>query len=298
MTPTRVYRLLARLCAVGMALALSAAPASAAFPGVNGKIAFDHRRGIYTVWANGDGLRRAVRNGGDPARSPDGTKIAFERQDANYTFHIWVKDMVTGVRTQITSSLRDDRFPAWSPDGTKIAFSSFRHDGTGAWDGLWYIAATRPFGSRQLVLASKPGDSAYDLAWSPDGTKIAFAYHPYWDGTEIGVMPVGSPGTPLTILTSEGDAGDPTWSPNGKQIAYSSGWLSVMNADGSNQRHFYASQSSIFSLAWSPDGRKIAAGIDWEYSSMIITLNPRTGAWIDQEIAWELWNLDWGRMPS
>jgi Tol biopolymer transport system component len=287
MKPKLAYRSLAGLCAVAVAFSLSIVPASAAFPGANGKLAFGTAGGannVYTVWANGTGLKLAIRNAESPAWSPDGERIAFQRRGADGFFHIWVKDMVTGSLSQITSNRRSDEFPAWSPDGAKIAFVTFL-PGTGAWGGIYYIKSTRPFGSRQLVLASKPLNWAYDLAWSPDGTKIAFSYYVDGAGTNIAVTKVGSPYATPSILTSDGYDEAPTWSPTGRKIAYSAGWLSVMNADGTDQTHFANSESSIYSLAWSPDGRKIAAIIDWEYTTMIITLNPSTGAWIDQYIA-------------
>ena len=205
--------------------------------------------------------------------------------------------MVTARLTQITSNQRYDEYPAWSPDGTKIAFVTFL-PGTRAWGGIYYIRSTRPFGSRQLVLVPQPMNWAYDLAWSPDGSKIAFSYYIDGKGTNIAVMKVGDPTSEPTVLTSDGHDEDPAWSPTGRRIAYSSGWLSVMNADGTDQKHFSNNESSVFGLAWSPDGRKIAALIDWEYSTQIITLNPSTGAWIDQDFAWGVRNgLDWQPMP-
>jgi TolB protein len=87
------------LVAAGMAALVLAVPgpASAAFPGANGKIAFV---------------------GSAPGGS---SEIFIARQDG------------TGV-TNLTNNPAQDLHPAWSPDGTKIAFASDRAHGNGATD--------------------------------------------------------------------------------------------------------------------------------------------------------------------
>src|SRR6185369_711423 len=57
--------------------------------------------------------------------------------------------------------------------------------------------------------------------------------------------------------------GQPSWSPNGKQIAFASAragnlQIFVMDADGSGQRRVTRSQDGDTAPVWSPDGRKIA----------------------------------------
>jgi len=141
----------------------------------------------------------------------------------------------------------------------RIAFASDR-------DGNFEIYVMNADGSEQTRLTDNDAFDGYP-AWSPDGTKIAFASDRERNGhLEIYVMHADGTGqhnltyTPELWLNSE-----PAWSPDGSKIAYGEGdplnnsWeIYVMNADGTGQTQltdFYPSDSSP---TWSPDGSKIA----------------------------------------
>jgi len=290
-----MQRVMALACAVGVIAGMGVQPAGAAFPGRNGKIAYDIAGTIRSIWANGTGSKmivgRAAGPVSQPAWSADGKRLTFVRQARDHFTHIWVKDMATGRQTQVTSNPRYDGQPAWSPDGTKIAFVT-------ATRAIYTIGSTRPFGARHLVFAAPPEDFASDPVWSADGTKIAFEYYDHTAGTNIAVVPADGSSLPV-VLTHNGYSSTPAWSPDGTKIAYSAPWLNVMNADGTGNRSFVVTESDIYNLAWSPDGTRIAAAIDWQYTTVIITMNPQTGAWIKDDVAANVdGGLDWQPLPA
>src|SRR5205085_7642588 len=72
---------------------------------------------------------------------------------------------------------------------------------------------------------------------------------------------------------------DPTWSPDGKHIAYRDGRnghneIYVMNSDGSGKLNVTHHISDSWSPAWSPDGRTIAFASDREGLLSIYTMHP------------------------
>jgi len=167
-----------------------------------------------------------------------------------------------------------DGGPVWSPDGTRIAFVSNR-------DSDFAVYTMDADGTNFQLVTDKVLNPA-SVAWSPNGNKIALSggvrLVPAITGgpkPAVHIYVVNIDGSQLTKLTSDGDNANnndsPTWSPDGRQIAFSSNrdpdgrhkiW--VMNADGSNQRRLtdiHGTSNSLFygdsGPAWSPDGSKI-----------------------------------------
>jgi hypothetical protein len=214
---------------------------------------------IYSIKVNGaDPVRLTTRVGtdGDPAWSPDGSRIAFHsNRDGNYEIYVMNADGSNPVR--LTNSSDSDESPAWSPDGTRIAFTSNR-------DGNLELYVMNADGTNLVRLTS---DVMIDLdpAWSPDGQQIAFVSGR--DGN-ANIYVVNADGSGLAALTS-GDPDDrsPAWSPDGTRIVFSRAAgcyyyceydLFVMDADGSDVQAFPLASCDESDPAWSPDGTRIA----------------------------------------
>jgi Tol biopolymer transport system component len=263
---------------------LVALPATgrAAFPGDNGRIAFDSFRDgpDVDIWAvNPDGSDpvnlTADSAGADfaGAWSPDGKRIVFLRnpdptaEDATAN-EVWTMRADGTDRTQLTDNTEQDDCPTWSPSGRHIVFQR-DPDGEGAEDGeLWVMRAD---GSRQRRITDNAVEDN-EPVWSPDGRRIAFSRDadPDPEAANFDVFTIRPNGRRERRLTdAEGFDGGPDWSPDGRHIAFDSErdgdpdvW--VMNRDGDDPRQLTGEdplESAVDILAaWSPDGAYIAFG--------------------------------------
>ena len=102
-------------------------------------------------------------------------------------------------------------------------------------------------------------------AWSPDGSRIAFASDR--DG-DFEVFVMNADGTGEQQLTEDFSINLwPSWSPDGTRIAFNSyrdGHLEtfVMNADGSNRQQLTQCSHNPSGVGWSPDGTQLVYGGD------------------------------------
>src|SRR5689334_9241498 len=101
----------------------------AAFPGANGRIAFESERDgnpeIYSMEPDATDQARLTNNPAadtDPSWSPDGTRIVFtSNRDGND--EIYTMNADGSGQTRLTTSPGSDSNPAWSPDGRNIVFA-------------------------------------------------------------------------------------------------------------------------------------------------------------------------------
>jgi Tol biopolymer transport system component len=147
--------------------------------------------------------------------------------------------------------------PAWTQDGSDIVFASaFKGNGT-----LWRISA-RGGTPRRVAGAGE--------AWAPStsrsGDLLAYWVWKQWDTIwRLDVKDERHPlGPPVRLLSGRGVVWKPSYSPDGKKIAFESnreGYLDiwVCDNDGSNCSQLTSTrQGQSGTPRWSPDGRYIA----------------------------------------
>ena len=257
------------ICLLGAVALVSVTPtAHAAFPGLNGKIAFYNHpvdsEDIFVMNPDGSGITALTgppQHERNPVWSPDGTKIAFE---LNGDVHVMNADG-TGAVNLTGGSFGVDASPTWSPDGSKIAFVSSRSGMLGV-----KIYIMNADGSDPTPIMTDTTAADGDPAWSPNGLRIAFVrggsiYTVKPDGTDL--QPVIS-GPNLRMLD---------WSPSGDRIAYqrptaeqSTTGIHTIQPDGSNDVDLSSFLPSASDPAWSPDGTKIVAN----KNGQLWTINP------------------------
>ncbi|MCZ7569440.1 MAG: hypothetical protein M5U01_12785 [Ardenticatenaceae bacterium] len=136
---------------------------------------------VWVVNAKGEGaptqLIALEMYTGYPNWSPSGDQIAFvspagEGVTSNRPLNVWVVDVGTGERRQLTQNISTTGgTPDWSPDGNWIAF-----EGTALLEGseyqydLWLVARD---GSELKRLTNDPMSDLYP-SWVPNRNKIVF----------------------------------------------------------------------------------------------------------------------------
>jgi len=189
--------------------------------------------GQLALWSN----RRAPSEGG-----------RWQRWD------LFVLDTQRGYTRQLTDQggCIPYNAPAWSPDGRWIAAQYWC---AGDQNGLFVIDARTGQPNRLAAL----GEYGGDLAWSPDGTRLAFRGNRAGDG-EIYLLDLHS-GVLANLTNSPSAEFQPAWSPDGQRIAF------VSNREGRGEIHVLTlatgetvrlTDTGGWGPAWSPDGRLIA----------------------------------------
>lgn len=149
---------------------------------------------------------------------------------------------------------------AWAPSGHQVAASYVDKDGT---NGI-LVANTDALEEKDLFATKGNTAGPGKLAWSPDGKTIVCEMWTVEDGMpnrSRGIYTVDADGGQPKLLV-KGDAREPCWSPDGKQIVYTTLgkkerrdiWR--INADGTGALNLTKGRGDSYNPAWSPAARK------------------------------------------
>jgi TolB protein len=255
---------------LGVALVLSLTvwplivrPAAAAFPGNNGRIAYEEfvGGGIEIFTMNADGSHRGPVTSTpnsyeqNPSWSPDGSKILFNAYGVDDSEVEVINPDGTG-RQQLTDTQRDEYSPVFSPDASKIAF--VRYADTGDAD-VWTMNAD---GSAAERLTDE-GDVTSGIDWRSDGAAIVFsAIAPGGTFALYQVDVATGVSTQLTTPSGDEDDFNPEYSPDGASVVFiryaNQAFPIAIDVDGTNERELDHVSPSIGGTAWAPEGNLIA----------------------------------------
>ena len=214
------------------------------------------------------GAERAVTSFRDgrvvwPSISADGRTIVFERN-----LHVWRADPASGRAEEVPITLRGaaasrgaehltltNGFQSLSlaPDGKKVAFSV---------RGEIFATSARDGGDATRVTFDPGFDS--EVNWAPDSRRIVFSSD-RTGTTQLYLYDFGSR-TETRLTNNEGPTNSPTWSPDGKSVAYMMGGRTLHVVDVATRADRVVATGvldqepfvSWRGIAWSPDSRWLA----------------------------------------
>jgi len=181
---------------------------------------------IYTVPIGGGTPKQITPKGPSYLHgwSPDGKDLVF-CGERNGEFDVYKVPAAGGKETRLTTTQGLDDGPEYTPDGQYIYFNSVR-------SGLMQIWRMKPDGSGQEQVTSDDYNNWFAHI-SPDGKWFAYlsflkeetpaGIHPPYKHVYIRLLPIDGKGEPKVlayVYGGQGSINTPSWSPDGKRIAF------------------------------------------------------------------------------
>jgi Tol biopolymer transport system component len=192
------------------------------------KIAFLNQSNQQAYLMNSDGSNvTQLTSTGDQVTSwsPQGDKLLSKVFDSNSLPQIFKMNSGGTGRTQLTfgpplyTGWGANWDAAWSPDGTRIAFTTDRDSTIG--NNCYEIYVMNADGSNPTPLRPQPpcvlNWSAWEPAWSPDGSKIAYAADV---SATVAIFVMNADGSGPIQLTQGADDEQPSWNEDGTKIVF------------------------------------------------------------------------------
>jgi Tol biopolymer transport system component len=180
--------------------------------------------GVIVADADGRGARDLTPHGfqGQPAFTPDGRSIVFERQAGGNGIWIMRADgsdlrRLTRNPFPVPDGCGCDTDPNVSPDGTTVTFVRVKRD-----DELAALFSMRIDGTHLRRLTPYDWDVAVKHAWSPDGTRIALTRNANFSaGPSANIVTIRTDGSdvqPVTRFADGRSAFVGSYSPDGRRL--------------------------------------------------------------------------------
>lgn len=154
-----------------------------------------------------------------PRVSPDGSRLAFAVAEAG-RHDIYTYELPTGTMARLTRD-GDNRAPIWTPDGRRVTYSSSTSTSSTSDNGRQIVSQSVDGAAPERLVSG--GISLVPNTWSPDGRVLV-----YTDGTNgpagtgIFALRVEDDRQPQQLVDDRGEELEPSFSPDGRWLAYSS----------------------------------------------------------------------------
>jgi Tol biopolymer transport system component len=247
-------------------------PASATFPGKNGRIAFIAGPDVYTMNPDGSDVKQLTNLGPDHSAfweswSPDGKQIVFSEYPASdFIAQLWLMN-ADGSNRHLLLAENDfiNERASFTPDGSSVVFSRCRTDIEAC--AIYRIGVAG--GSLTAITDFELGIQDWNPQYSARGD---LAFNSLSRGGILSAIYLRRPDDePLQQLTPAPlTLRQPNWSPDGRRIVAASHYgtpqneeIWVFDTDGDGLRQLtdngndYFNRPHDFQPAWSPQGDSI-----------------------------------------
>jgi dipeptidyl aminopeptidase/acylaminoacyl peptidase len=220
------------------------------------------------------------------ALSPDGSRVAFQRSDAQGNIDIWLQELATGRRTRFTTNPARDWMPTWSADSQQIAFGNQREGRT---DDLYQKATS---GAANEVALLKTAQNKYPQDLSGDGRFLLYSNVDPKNSFDLWVLPLHGERKPKLIVGTQFRETTARFSPDGRFIAYTSDatgrtevYVRPFSPDEDVTTEWPVSKDGGSQPVWRRDGKELFfISADSKMMAVPVTTSPAFKAGIPQEL--------------